>query len=558
LVVVGFFIRAQKLQRNLWYDEAHSLLNARGADIVAKIAVNGPEFTSGVFLQKGSWGDTLSAVAHTEDTPPLYFLLLRVWMNIFGDSDTALRMFSVVTGALTIPAMFVFVRKLFDQRIGFIAAGILTILPVHVQYSQEARAYALILLLSILASWAVWSAYQTIGTRDERRYWVYYVLFATACLYAHYYSVGVLIAHGLFALAQPKGTRLALVKRMALAAAAVSALFVPWLLSPYFDAQWSPWWRGKQLVDAGLRTPREFWTPGTFRYLLNLPRDLATGWLFRFLGNPMYGIIPMTLYTATVIGLVLVGRGKGRRSPIGFCFSLILIPTLFVIATAAAARSTLPIHCPKYILPVLAGLVPLFSVVITSGWNRGVGIINAILIAGLFVNFEAAILESKSGMAHPGWHGFFANISRAVEVTSQKAGPDEMILIASDHARLAVTWNVYQKRPVPERLIAHKSGSLYGKKRVAPEPPWSEIENKYRGLYLVLSQGLPSDVVLARLKSSYGLVGVDRFGPISVHHYVKYFSESEPETKIVEEMTRARDFMNRKLRRRQLKEKMRK
>lgn len=67
----------------------------------------------------------------------------------------ALQLLVAVFGALTVPVVFELARRIGDWRAGLVAAGILTLLPLHVQYSQRARVDSLCVLLTALGALAL-------------------------------------------------------------------------------------------------------------------------------------------------------------------------------------------------------------------------------------------------------------------------------------------------------------------------------------------------------------------------------------------------------------------
>ncbi len=67
----------------------------------------------------------------------------------------ALQLLVAVFGALTVPVVFELARRIGGWRAGLVAAGILTLLPLHVQYSQRVRVDTLCVLLTALAAVAL-------------------------------------------------------------------------------------------------------------------------------------------------------------------------------------------------------------------------------------------------------------------------------------------------------------------------------------------------------------------------------------------------------------------
>ena len=96
-----------------------------------------------------------------EPHPPLYYTLLKGWRALFGDGEAALRSLSALFGIATIPLVFAMGRMLGGRRhgtvVGLAAAAMFAISPIHVQYAQEARPYAMLTFSVALAmTGAMW------------------------------------------------------------------------------------------------------------------------------------------------------------------------------------------------------------------------------------------------------------------------------------------------------------------------------------------------------------------------------------------------------------------
>ncbi|MGH2870463.1 MAG: glycosyltransferase family 39 protein [Solirubrobacteraceae bacterium] len=93
-------------------------------------------------------GTMLSEIPRTESTPPLYYLLAWGWTHVFGYGELALRAVSALAGAATVTCAYLLAGRLAGARAGLIAGVLLSLSPIMVWYSQEARAYALATLLA--------------------------------------------------------------------------------------------------------------------------------------------------------------------------------------------------------------------------------------------------------------------------------------------------------------------------------------------------------------------------------------------------------------------------
>jgi len=82
--------------------------------------------------------------------PPGYYLLLHGWRSLAGESEFALRAYSALCGVLTVAAAAAVGRRAGGWLTALSAALLVAIHPLSVYYSQEARMYAQLGLVSAL------------------------------------------------------------------------------------------------------------------------------------------------------------------------------------------------------------------------------------------------------------------------------------------------------------------------------------------------------------------------------------------------------------------------
>jgi mannosyltransferase len=131
ITAIGLALRCYRLgQNSFWTDEIASLQTA----------------------SERFWAIPKAALRQDAFEPPLYFWLLHLIAAAFGDGETALRLLSVIAGALTIPLIWLLVWELSRQRqVALLAAAFLALNPLHLWYSQEARPYALMIFFGTAA-----------------------------------------------------------------------------------------------------------------------------------------------------------------------------------------------------------------------------------------------------------------------------------------------------------------------------------------------------------------------------------------------------------------------
>jgi mannosyltransferase len=135
-------------------------------------------------------GEMLDNLPDSESTPPLYYALVWAWAKVFGSGEAGLRSLSALLGTATVPVAYLVGRELASRAAGLVLALLTAVSPFLVWYSQEARAYALAILLVALSLLLTVRA-----ARDPRRMPLSaWALTAAAALLTHYFTLFVVIA----------------------------------------------------------------------------------------------------------------------------------------------------------------------------------------------------------------------------------------------------------------------------------------------------------------------------------------------------------------------------
>jgi mannosyltransferase len=138
LTLLAAVLRLSTLDlQSFWYDEA---------------------FTPIHVLHPSLWA-TLRSVVHTENSPPLWYLLAWADSRVLGTGEIALRLPSALAGIATVPVAWAIGRELegraaqsrLTRRAALICAALVAVNPLFVWYSQEARVYGLFVLTAALA-----------------------------------------------------------------------------------------------------------------------------------------------------------------------------------------------------------------------------------------------------------------------------------------------------------------------------------------------------------------------------------------------------------------------
>ncbi|MBP8130832.1 MAG: tetratricopeptide repeat protein [Candidatus Hydrogenedentes bacterium] len=130
-------------------------------------------------------------------TMPMYYMLEYGWHKYVGRTPGSLRWISVIFGTLLIPLVYFFGRDLVGRNAGLIAAVCLALSPIHRQFAQEIRMYALMTLLSLLSAYT----FMRLLRGGERRWWALHGLSNLLLFWTHPFALLLPFVEGVFWLA---------------------------------------------------------------------------------------------------------------------------------------------------------------------------------------------------------------------------------------------------------------------------------------------------------------------------------------------------------------------
>lgn len=172
ITLLGLFLRLYRLgYHDLWYDEACSVIKASDIN----------------HFFKNITGNT---------HPPLYNIILHYWTKLFSFSELSVRLPSAMAGIFSIPLIYKVGTHFYSKKIGILSAFFLSISPLHVWYSQEARMYSLsvfAILIMVLFFLRLTEEYTTLN-------WIIFAIISEINLCLNYFSLLILVAALVFIL----------------------------------------------------------------------------------------------------------------------------------------------------------------------------------------------------------------------------------------------------------------------------------------------------------------------------------------------------------------------
>jgi hypothetical protein len=310
---------------------------------------------------------------HEDGSPPVYYMLLHFWIRVFGTGEAQVRGLSLLCALIIIPLCWWAGRALFGPRAGWIAAVLAALDPFLTQYAQEARMYALMALLTTVATTCFVRAY-ALDARSPaaRRPWLAgFSVSVAVALYTHNWALFFLVACAgawllLYRLAPPVRRR-ELVREGLLGFGGAVVLYLPWIPTTLYQAAHTgaPWAQ-----------------PPSFGALLRVPAQL-------------FGSVPqVVLLLAAGAGLVTLMTPLGRRlSPHGRAVAALIVIAVVTVVLAWASSQLSPAWATRY----LAAALPPFLLGAAAGvaHARRLGVVGLLLVAAMWLVYHAPVEKSN-------------------------------------------------------------------------------------------------------------------------------------------------------------------
>lgn len=184
--------------------------------------------------------EMVDALRH-DGHPGLYYLLLGWWIDLFGDTNAAVRAFSGVCSVLIVPVLWAIGNRR-AGAIGVVAALVGLSSPFLLRYGTEARMYALLALLVAVT----WLATERAAERPTLLRLVVLGASVAALVHTHYWSFWVIgsafVVIGFAAIRADSARRSTLI-RVEAAIVVGAATFVVWLgvFTDQLGSTGTPW-----------------------------------------------------------------------------------------------------------------------------------------------------------------------------------------------------------------------------------------------------------------------------------------------------------------------------
>ncbi len=370
----------------------------------------------------------LAMIPHEDAFHGLYLLLMHPVIAIWGTSETALRLPSLIAMCAAVGLTAALGRRLARESalpgapvIGLIAGLLLAALPVTTRYAQEGRPYALTVLFAVLATYLLVQAV----TRPGRRWWALYAAAVVVTGYFDLAAVLLLAAHGVSLLMARRAVRAdsagpgtattpgagtggpisaGVLRRWLVASAAAAIVLSPVAILSFVQKDQLDWVQPPHWSDV----------------MTLLSEFAGTSWL---------------IAVAVVLAVLGCIVGPGLRRGGGLTLAVIALPWLVLAPTLLLVVSIVhPVYVDRYILYCLPALVLMSSAglvwlvrltgrLVARRWTgRRAAVLSVVPSAALAVLFAGLVISPQVAIRQPDSRADNLRLLASIVATNERPG----------------------------------------------------------------------------------------------------------------------------------------
>lgn len=349
----------------------------------------------------------LWAMLVTENNPPLYFVLMKVWGTLVPLDAAWWRVPSAIFSALAVWPLYLIGRHFGGTKTALVAALLFTLTNYHFGFAHEVRAYA---LFTLLAVWSMWLLIRDVGKAAGSRTTLILLAIANVLLvYTHFFGWLMIGVQALCVLLIPEYRQLGRTFLIALAAAVVS--YIPY--APIFLGRMS------QSVSQGtwLEVP--------------VPEELYN-MIWRWSNAPVLAVALL----AVIMVATVRNKGSFPGLAIGLLWAIVPLLGMFMVSYFA------PIFLDRYLVFAAPGFCLL-----------GAAALNTVLPEGRLHWVPAAAVVTGIAFTFTPWQDSGLHPSRVVRQTKAWQDGSRSVLIEPGYYAPTYAWHL-------DRELLRDPGSL--------------------------------------------------------------------------------------------------
>ncbi|MBU1988491.1 MAG: glycosyltransferase family 39 protein, partial [Nanoarchaeota archaeon] len=206
IILTGLVLRFSAIDKEgYWLDEGFTLITATKPNLM----------------------EVTNSVLFYETSPPLYFYILNIWVELFGNSPYSTRALSALFGTIAIVFVFLISKKISDEKIALFTTFLFSVSMLNLWVSQEARPYALFVLLSLVSTFFL---VNILTDKNNKTQHLFYFFSLIILIYTSYFTVFIIFFHFMSFLFVKKYH---LLKKIFLIQVLAILTITPWLLKAF-------------------------------------------------------------------------------------------------------------------------------------------------------------------------------------------------------------------------------------------------------------------------------------------------------------------------------------
>jgi len=155
---------------------------------------------------------------------PLNLIIGYLWIRVFGINDFSLRYPSFIFGLIAIFMIYLLAKKIFNNKVGLLAAFLLAFNQSHIRFSQSARGYSLFFLLGIFSVYY----FMKILKDPKPLHFKLYLITTVLMVFSHPLSIAILLFQNIYFFIFIKNKNL--MKKWILFQLLLFLIILPWII----------------------------------------------------------------------------------------------------------------------------------------------------------------------------------------------------------------------------------------------------------------------------------------------------------------------------------------
>jgi len=327
---------------------------------------------------------------------PLYLLIIKPLVFIFGDSELVLRLPSVIFGVLAVYALFLLADKLFKNKLMvYTSTALFALSALQIHFSQEARPYTMLVFFVILSFYLLLKALEDESVKS----WFLYSIATLVAIYISASALPVLAVQFVYSLIKKRGSF-----RFNTSLVAIAFIYAPMFFYYFIRGSYKMRW----FTPLNMKT----FTNLFYGYLL-LPIPILEEVGIAGFYSVVMKLLSFLLLIPLAYGIYSVWKKRKEEdsSSVLLLWLWIIVPILIELIYSLSIRPIL-----GYKRYIIAFSPPLYLLLSHGLWEMSPKTIKKAACIALIVLFSIPLFSYYSMIKNEDWRGAIRYVSENVSL----------------------------------------------------------------------------------------------------------------------------------------------